>query len=118
MANKYQDRETSPDRTKMTILPKSKSDLKVAVVYYLTRNGHFEHPHFMEVPLSSPQGLQLKGGISIHRNAHTSTRCVFVFMKSFFLENLKVEDPFSTVMFNEYCYVCAAWIDPNPIFQM
>ncbi|KAJ6350187.1 hypothetical protein OIU78_006374 [Salix suchowensis] len=44
----------------MTILPKSKSDLKVAVVYYLTRNGHFEHPHFMEVPLSSPQGLQLK----------------------------------------------------------
>ncbi|KAJ6727107.1 PROTEIN UPSTREAM OF FLC-LIKE ISOFORM X1 [Salix purpurea] len=60
MANKDQDRETSPDRTKMTILPKSKSDLKVAVVYYLTRNGHFEHPHFMEVPLSSPQGLQLK----------------------------------------------------------
>ncbi|KAL3581511.1 hypothetical protein D5086_015843 [Populus alba] len=62
MANKYRDRETSPDRTKMTILPKSKSELKVAVVYYLTRNGQFEHPHFMEVPLSSPQGLQLKGG--------------------------------------------------------
>ncbi|KAJ6909526.1 protein UPSTREAM OF FLC-like [Populus alba x Populus x berolinensis] len=60
MANKYRDRETSPDRTKMTILPKSKSELKVAVVYYLTRNGQFEHPHFMEVPLSSPQGLQLK----------------------------------------------------------
>uniref|UniRef100_A0A6N2LT83 SOSEKI DIX-like domain-containing protein n=1 Tax=Salix viminalis TaxID=40686 RepID=A0A6N2LT83_SALVM len=68
MANKDQDRETSPDRTKMTILPKSKSDLKVAVVYYLTRNGHFEHPHFMEVPLSSPQGLQLKGDVKDRLN--------------------------------------------------
>ncbi|KAJ6767966.1 PROTEIN UPSTREAM OF FLC-LIKE ISOFORM X1 [Salix koriyanagi] len=68
MANKGQDRETSPDRTKMTILPKSKSDLKVAVVYYLTRNGHFEHPHFMEVPLSSPQGLQLKGDVKDRLN--------------------------------------------------
>jgi hypothetical protein len=77
MANKYRDRETSPDRTKMTILPKSKSELKVAVVYYLTRNGQFEHPHFMEVPLSSPQGLQLKGGKSIHRKAHTVRVCVY-----------------------------------------
>ncbi|KAL9235279.1 hypothetical protein vseg_010052 [Gypsophila vaccaria] len=32
----------------------------VAVVYYLSRNGQLEHPHFMEVPLSSPQGLFLR----------------------------------------------------------
>ncbi|XP_020182034.2 uncharacterized protein [Aegilops tauschii subsp. strangulata] len=33
---------------------------RVAVVYYLCRNHHLEHPHFMEVPLASPQGLYLR----------------------------------------------------------
>ncbi|XP_074295112.1 protein SOSEKI 5-like [Silene latifolia] len=37
----------------------------VPVVYYLSRNGQLEHPHFMEVPLSSPQGLYLRD--IIHR---------------------------------------------------
>ncbi|KAF9674781.1 hypothetical protein SADUNF_Sadunf10G0162600 [Salix dunnii] len=60
MPTKYQDRENNPERTKMLNPPKSKSEQKVGVVYYLTRNGQFEHPHFMEVHLSSPQGLQLK----------------------------------------------------------
>ncbi|CAN1150370.1 Protein SOSEKI 5 [Linum perenne] len=32
---------------------------RVPVVYYLSRNGKLEHPHFMEVPLSSPDGLHL-----------------------------------------------------------
>ncbi|RZS18621.1 hypothetical protein BHM03_00050938 [Ensete ventricosum] len=42
------ERETSPARA--------------AVVYYLSRNGHLEHPHFMEVPLSSSSsGLYLRG---------------------------------------------------------
>ncbi|RLM92352.1 hypothetical protein C2845_PM08G30580 [Panicum miliaceum] len=33
---------------------------RAAVVYYLSRNGHLEHPHFMEVALSSPDGLYLR----------------------------------------------------------
>ncbi|XP_051228654.1 protein SOSEKI 5 [Lolium perenne] len=34
---------------------------KVAVVYYLARNGQLDHPHFMEVALSSPHdGLCLR----------------------------------------------------------
>ncbi|CAI0451780.1 unnamed protein product [Linum tenue] len=33
---------------------------KAPVVYYLSRNGQLEHPHFMEVPLSSPDGLYLR----------------------------------------------------------
>lgn len=70
MPTKYQDRETNPERTKMLNLPKSKSEQKVGVVYYLTRNGQFEHPRFMEVPLSSPQGLQLKGSTYIKRKTH------------------------------------------------
>jgi hypothetical protein len=37
---------------------------KVAVVYYLSRNGQLDHPHFMEVALSSPHdGLCLRGTI-------------------------------------------------------
>ena len=34
---------------------------KVPVVYYLTRSRHLEHPHFVEVPLASPEGLYLRG---------------------------------------------------------
>ncbi|KZV47194.1 protein UPSTREAM OF FLC-like [Dorcoceras hygrometricum] len=33
---------------------------KVPVVYYLCRNSQLEHPHFMEVPLTSPDGLYLR----------------------------------------------------------
>ncbi|KAK9755185.1 hypothetical protein RND81_01G007400 [Saponaria officinalis] len=32
----------------------------VAVVYYLSRNGQLQHPHFLEVALSSPHGLFLR----------------------------------------------------------
>lgn len=38
---------------------------KVPVVYYLCRNRQLEHPHFIEVPLSSPDGLYLKGKSTI-----------------------------------------------------
>lgn len=33
------------------------------MVYYLCRNMHLEHPHFIEVP-SSPEGLYLRGQIA------------------------------------------------------
>ncbi|KAJ7947699.1 protein UPSTREAM OF FLC [Quillaja saponaria] len=57
---KWKERETSPERTKVWTEPKlNKTERKVPVVYYLSRNGQLEHPHFMEVPLSSPQGLYL-----------------------------------------------------------
>ncbi|RRT42025.1 hypothetical protein B296_00025335 [Ensete ventricosum] len=40
---------------------------KVPVVYYLCKNRHLEHPHFIEVLLSSPRGLYLKGPLkSMH----------------------------------------------------
>ncbi|XP_078446182.1 protein SOSEKI 3-like [Wolffia australiana] len=37
---------------------------KVPVVYYLCRNRHLEHPHFIEVPTSSPDGLFLRDVIN------------------------------------------------------
>lgn len=55
-------RETSPDRAKICRLKqKIKPFRKVQVVYYLSRNGLLEHPHFMEITLSTNQPLRLKG---------------------------------------------------------
>ncbi|GMI97073.1 SOSEKI5 [Hibiscus trionum] len=55
--------EISPERNKVWIEP-SIIQRKVAVVYYLSTNGHLQHPHFMEVPLSSNAGLYLKDVIN------------------------------------------------------
>lgn len=57
-------RETSPDRAKICRMKqKVKPIRKVQVVYYLSRNGLLEHPHFMEVTLLPNQPLRLKGTI-------------------------------------------------------
>ncbi|TMW99668.1 hypothetical protein EJD97_002157 [Solanum chilense] len=61
-------RQLSPERAKVwrEKSPKyeqqqpSQSDGKVPVVYYLCRNQQLEHPHFMEVTMSSPDGLYLR----------------------------------------------------------
>lgn len=59
-------REVSPERSKVWTEKSPKyqqnpRNVKVAVVYYLCRNRQLEHPHFMEVPLSSSDGLFLRG---------------------------------------------------------
>ena len=62
MKKKY-NRQVSPERAKVWTekSPKYHQSLKVPVIYYLCRNRQLEHPHFMEVPLSSPDGLYLRG---------------------------------------------------------
>ncbi|CAB4282534.1 unnamed protein product [Prunus armeniaca] len=63
--SKWRDSETSPNRTSITETPNlAMTPRKVPVVYYLSRNGQLEHPHFMEVPLSSPRGLFLRDVIN------------------------------------------------------
>ncbi|KVI03586.1 protein UPSTREAM OF FLC-like [Cynara cardunculus var. scolymus] len=54
--------QRSPERTKVWIEPPPHHHRhrKVPVVYYLSRNGHLEHPHFLEVPPSSADGLYLR----------------------------------------------------------
>ncbi|XVF46476.1 hypothetical protein PTKIN_Ptkin03bG0029600 [Pterospermum kingtungense] len=70
LSRKWKEREISPERNKVWIEPKphnnksSIAERKVAVVYYLSRNGQLEHPHFMEVPLSSNDRLYLKDVIN------------------------------------------------------
>ncbi|KAK2643161.1 hypothetical protein Ddye_024924 [Dipteronia dyeriana] len=47
-----------------TITTDNGGERKVPVIYYLSRNGQLEHPHFMDVPLSSPEGLYLSDVIN------------------------------------------------------
>ncbi|GAV88063.1 DUF966 domain-containing protein [Cephalotus follicularis] len=54
------DREISPDRAKVCTQPRVKAIKRVQVVYYLTRNGQLEHPHYMEVTHFVNQPLRLK----------------------------------------------------------
>lgn len=53
--NLQQDDEEEEAKTKRPILR------RVQVVYYLTRNGHLEHPHFIEVIVPVNQPLRLRG---------------------------------------------------------
>ncbi|KAM3265766.1 protein SOSEKI 5 isoform X1 [Capsicum annuum] len=65
---KWNHRETSsPERNIIWIEPKPYNKVlkSVHVIYYLSRNGQLEHPHFIEVPLSSSDdGLYLKDVIN------------------------------------------------------
>ncbi|KAI4351102.1 hypothetical protein L6164_005488 [Bauhinia variegata] len=58
MEKKISERETSPERNRIWIQPKPKAaESKVSVIYYLSKDSHLEHPHLIEVPLSSSQGI-------------------------------------------------------------
>ncbi|CAK7332179.1 unnamed protein product [Dovyalis caffra] len=60
---KKYNRQVSPERAKVWTerSPKyQQQNRKVPVVYYLCRNRQLEHPHFIEVPLASPDGLYLR----------------------------------------------------------
>ncbi|KAF8012107.1 hypothetical protein BT93_I0284 [Corymbia citriodora subsp. variegata] len=55
-------REMSPNRARAAVRPRDQRPQlrKVQVVYYLTRNGLLEHPHFMEVSLLADHQLRLR----------------------------------------------------------
>ncbi|KAA8530887.1 hypothetical protein F0562_005489 [Nyssa sinensis] len=55
-------RESSPDRAQVCVKPRvvKPTFRKVQVVYYLSRNGQLEHPHYMEVTHLAHQQLRLK----------------------------------------------------------
>uniref|UniRef100_A0A7N0U7J1 SOSEKI DIX-like domain-containing protein n=1 Tax=Kalanchoe fedtschenkoi TaxID=63787 RepID=A0A7N0U7J1_KALFE len=55
-------RQISPERAKVWTerSPKYVQHRKVSVLYYLCRNQQLEHPHFVEVKISSPDGLYLR----------------------------------------------------------
>lgn len=55
---KMLEREAGFESSKICTEPKHQAtELRVPVIYYLSRNGQLEHPHLMEVPISSPRGV-------------------------------------------------------------
>lgn len=61
-------RQVSPERAKVWTEKSPKYHQltrKVPVVYYICRNRQLEHPHFIEVLLSSRDGLYLRGNYLI-----------------------------------------------------
>ncbi|KAE9451457.1 hypothetical protein C3L33_16701, partial [Rhododendron williamsianum] len=66
---KWQEMEIiSPEKPKIStennLRINNKSSVSVSVLYYISRNGHLDHPHLMEVPLSSSHGLHLRDVIN------------------------------------------------------
>lgn len=65
---KFKEKQDEYNDNSMNLIDQQKQKKAVSVVpvvYYLSRNGQLEHPHFMEVSLSSPHGLFLSD--VIHR---------------------------------------------------
>ncbi|THU57239.1 hypothetical protein C4D60_Mb03t01420 [Musa balbisiana] len=60
-------REASPDRARLSYSQQQQQQRlvtpprKVQVIYYLSRNGQLEQPHFIELPHLPNQQLRLRG---------------------------------------------------------
>ncbi|XP_072981126.1 protein SOSEKI 3-like [Typha angustifolia] len=107
--------QTSPERTKVWVEPPPKHQTqlqqgkKIPVVYYLCRNRHLEHPHFIEVPLSSPDGLYLRDVINrlnVLRGKGMATMyswsCKRSYKNGFVWHDLSDDDLVLPVQGNEY----------------
>ncbi|XP_062196782.1 protein SOSEKI 3-like isoform X2 [Phragmites australis] len=130
---------TSPGRNKVWVEPPGKSNnqtlarspppppapaaaKRVAVVYYLCRNRHLEHPHFIEVPLASPEeGLYLRDVINrlnVLRGkgmaAMYSWSCKRSYKNGFVWHDLSDEDLVLPAQGNEYILKGSELLDRSP----
>ncbi|XP_062192222.1 protein SOSEKI 3-like isoform X2 [Phragmites australis] len=134
---------TSPGRNKVWVEPPGKSHhhqtparspppppapapasaKRVAVVYYLCRNRHLEHPHFIEVPLASPEeGLYLRDVINrlnVLRGkgmaAMYSWSCKRSYKNGFVWHDLSEDDPVLPAQGNEYILKGSEVLDRMPL---
>ncbi|WVZ91647.1 hypothetical protein U9M48_037791 [Paspalum notatum var. saurae] len=125
---------TSPGRNKVWVEPPGKSHhnnhqtparspaKRVAVVYYLSRNRHLEHPHFIEVPLASPEeGLYLRDVINrlnVLRGkgmaSMYSWSCKRSYKNGFVWHDLSEDDPVLPAQGNEYILKGSELLDRSP----
>ncbi|KAJ8467828.1 hypothetical protein OPV22_030380 [Ensete ventricosum] len=94
---------------------------KIPVVYYLYRNRHLEHPHFIEVPLSSPDGLYLRDVIDRldalrgkGMPAMYSWSCKRSYKNGFVWHDLAEDDLVLPANGNEYVLKGSELLDPSP----
>ncbi|KAF2300435.1 hypothetical protein GH714_013240 [Hevea brasiliensis] len=122
VSRKFKDRDATPERTKLWVEPKTRNatERKVPVLYYLSRNGQLEHPHFMEVPLSSTEGLYLRDVISrlnILRGKSMATLYTWSSKRSykngFVWHDLGKNDFIYTVHGHEYVLKGSELLDPS-----
>lgn len=125
----------SPGRNKVWVEPPGKthhlrspppplspsSSKRVAVVYYLCRNRHLEHPHFIEVPLASPDGLYLRDVINrlnVLRGkgmaAMYSWSCKRSYKNGFVWHDLSEDDLVLPAQGNEYILKGSELLDRSP----
>ncbi|CAN1329366.1 Protein SOSEKI 5 [Linum perenne] len=120
------DREPTPDRLRVSGHNLSGAgfdgtERKVPVVYYLSRDGHLEHPHFMEVTLSSSQGLFLRdviGRLNALRGkgiaALYSWSCKRSYRNGFVWHDLAESDFIYPAHGNEYVLKGSELLEPSP----
>ncbi|KAK8451724.1 hypothetical protein SEVIR_6G256100v4 [Setaria viridis] len=102
--------------------PASPGAKRVAVVYYLCRNRHLEHPHFIEVPLASPEeGLYLRDVINrlnVLRGkgmaSMYSWSCKRSYKNGFVWHDLSEDDLVLPAQGNEYILKGSELLDRSP----
>ncbi|KQJ99396.1 hypothetical protein BRADI_3g43040v3 [Brachypodium distachyon] len=95
---------------------------KVAVVYYLCRSRHLEHPHFIEVPLAAPDaGLYLRDVINrlnVLRGkgmaAMYSWSCKRSYKNGFVWHDISEDDLVLPAQGNEYILKGSELLDRSP----
>ncbi|KAG1361349.1 protein UPSTREAM OF FLC [Cocos nucifera] len=128
--------QTSPERTKVWVEPPPKhhhqlqhqpqqqqqqQGRKIPVVYYLCRNRHLEHPHFVEVPVSSPEGLYLRDVINRLNSLRGkrmasmySWSCKRSYKNGFVWHDLSEDDLVLPAQGNEYVLKGSELLDHSP----
>ncbi|XP_042471369.1 protein SOSEKI 3-like isoform X1 [Zingiber officinale] len=122
--------QASPERTKVWTEPPQKHHHhtqerhqggRIPVVYYLYRNFHLEHPHFIEVPISSPEGLYLRDVIerlNVLRGkkmaAMYSWSCKRSYKNGFVWHDLSEDDLILPAQGNEYVLKGSEIVDQTP----
>ncbi|XP_020113348.1 protein UPSTREAM OF FLC-like isoform X2 [Ananas comosus] len=128
---------SSPERTRVWVEPQppppmamampkqhsqSPQPKKVPVVYYLCRNRHLEHPHFMEVPLSSSSEALYLRDVIIRLNALRgkgmaamySWSCKRSYKNGFVWHDLSEDDLVHPAQGNEYILKGSELLDRSP----
>ncbi|KAK8945572.1 hypothetical protein KSP40_PGU017468 [Platanthera guangdongensis] len=119
--------QVSPERSKVWTEPPPKHHIqrpqgrRVPVVYYLCKNRHLDHPHFIEVPISSPEGLHLKDVINrlvVLRGKRMpvmySWSCKRSYKNGFVWQDLSEDDLILPAHGNEYILKGSELLDQTP----
>ncbi|XP_020571619.1 uncharacterized protein LOC110018602 [Phalaenopsis equestris] len=119
--------QVSPERSKVWTEPSPKHQIqrqqggKVPVVYYLCKNHHLEHPHFIEVPVSSSEGLYLKDVLNrlvVLRGKRMpklySWSCKRSYKNGFVWQDLSEDDLILPTHGNEYILKGSELLDQTP----